>query len=85
MWSIRKGARNNEAEFAIVIADAWQGQGLGTTLLKLLVDVGRAEKLRRVSGRILAENTTMLDMSRKIGFALRWRPEEGGWEAEISL
>jgi acetyltransferase len=75
----------NEAEFAIVIADAWQGLGLGTALLKLLVEAGRAEKLRRISGRILAENAAMLEMSRKIGFALQWRPDEGEWEAEIRL
>ncbi len=75
----------NEAEFGILIADAWQGIGLGTELLKRLVEVGRAEKLHRIIGRILAENTTMIEMSRKIGFALQWRPEENEWEAEIQL
>ena len=74
-----------EAEFAILIADAWQGMGLGTALLKLLVEVGRAEKLRRITGHILAENAAMLEMSRNIGFDLQWRPDEGEWEAEIRL
>lgn len=75
----------DEAEFAILIADAWQGMGLGTALLKLLVEVGREEKLRRITGQVLAENTTMLEMSRNIGFDLQWRPEEGEWKAEIRL
>ncbi len=46
----------NEAEFAIVISDHLQGQGLGSHLLKLLVDVGRQEGLKGISGYILADN-----------------------------
>ena len=80
-----KGHGTNEAEFAILIADAWQGMGIGTELLKLLVKIGRAEKLQRITGRILAENTTMLEVSRNIGFELQWRAEEDEWEAEIRL
>ena len=75
----------NEAEFAILVADAWQGKGIGTELLKLLVRVGRAEKLRRIIGRILAENATMLEVSRNLGFGLQWQPTQGEWEAEITL
>jgi acetyltransferase len=58
---------------------------LGTALLRRLVDAGRAEKLGRITGRILAENTTMLEMSRNIGFDLKWRPDDDEWEAEIKL
>ena len=80
-----KGHGTNEAEFAILIADAWQGMGMGTELLKLLVKIGRAEKLQRITGRILAANTAMLEVSRNIGFELQWRAEEDEWEAEIRL
>ncbi len=80
-----KGHGTNEGEFAVLIADAWQGMGMGTELLKLLVKIGRGEKLQRITGRILAENTTMLDVSRSIGFELQWRAEEDEWEAEIKL
>ena len=75
----------DEAEFAILIADAWQGKGLGTALLRRLVETGRAEKFRRITGRILAENTTMREVSRTAGFDLQWRAEEGEWEAGIDL
>ena len=75
----------DEAEFAILIADAWQGRGLGTHLLELLVNVGRAEKVGRITGRILAENTTMLEVSKEVGFAVQWLPEEDEWRAEILL
>lgn len=72
-----------EAEFAILVADPWQGQGIGTALLKTLVAAGREEKLSKITGRILAQNTTMLDVSRNIGFALQWQPNDDEWRAEI--
>ena len=40
-----------EAEFAILVADAWQGQGLGTELLNRLVQIGRDERPRTDLGR----------------------------------
>ena len=49
----------NEAEFALLISDRWQRQGLGTELLKRLVQIGRDEKLERISANILAENHAM--------------------------
>jgi len=80
-----KGHGTNDAEFAILIADAWQGMGIGTELLKMLVKIGRTEKLDRITGRILAGNTSMLEVSRNIGFKLHWRAEEDEWKAEIGL
>jgi len=73
----------DEAEFAILIADAWQGMGLGSALLKRLVETGRAEKVKRIIGRILADNNAMLDLSRNTGFDLEWRPDDSEWEAQI--
>lgn len=75
----------NEAEFAIVIGDAWHGQGLGTRLLELLVQIGRDEKLARIVAHILADNAAMQRVARKCGFALRYDSPADDWEAEIVL
>ncbi len=75
----------DEAEFSILIGDRWQGKGLGTELLKLLVQIGREEKLRRITAHILGENLAMQRVSRKIGFDLRFNRLENEWEAEIVL
>ncbi len=75
----------NEAEFAIIISDQWQGHGLGTRLLELLVQIGREEKLARIIAHILPGNTAMQRVSRKCGFALRHQPLEEEWLAEIVL
>ena len=50
------------------ISDAFQQQGLGTELLRRLLDVGRREGLRRIMGYISAENTQMLKLATKLGF-----------------
>jgi acetyltransferase len=65
-------------EFAVVVADAWQGKGIGTRLLTLLMESARSQGLRRVEGEVLAENTAMLDFVKHLGFTARLvsgRPE----------
>jgi acetyltransferase len=57
-------------EFAIVIGNPWQGQGLGKELLRRLVQIGRDEKLERITARILPDNHEMIAVARKLGFAV---------------
>ena len=59
------------AEFAIVVADAWQGRGLGTELLDRLVDRAREEGVRRFSAVVLAENAEALALLERLGDASR--------------
>jgi acetyltransferase len=59
-----------EAEFAIVISDAWQNRGLGTQLLRLLIQVARDENVQRLFGTIMAENLEMRRVAVKLGFQL---------------
>jgi acetyltransferase len=75
----------DKAEFALLISDAWQGRGLGTVLLKLLVGVGRQSHLRRITGQILPDNFAMRRVSEKVGFKLRFNSDAGEWLAEIDL
>ena len=58
----------NEAEFALLISDSFQGKGLGTELLRRLVEIGRKERVGRLVGYILADNRPMLNVSRRLGF-----------------
>ncbi|MCI0535705.1 MAG: GNAT family N-acetyltransferase [Verrucomicrobiales bacterium] len=75
----------NEAEFALVISDLHQGQGLGTELLARLLDVGREEKLSRIVAEILPENRAMQSVCKKLGFDLEYSPEERVVRAAIRL
>jgi acetyltransferase len=78
-----KEPTRDEAEFAILIADSWQGKGLGTCLLKLLVSLGRESQLRQIIGRILAGNLAMLHVSQKVGFSLRFNALTDEWLADL--
>jgi acetyltransferase len=75
----------NEGEFALVIGDRWQGQGLGTALLQNLIEVGRAEKLSRITARILPDNQQMQKISRKLGFRVALDVEDQECHASLDL
>jgi acetyltransferase len=75
----------DEAEFAILVADRYQGRGLGKELLSRLLKVGRDEKLRCVSGSILIDNLDMQHVCEKLGFRLIHSADGRTVRAEINL
>jgi acetyltransferase len=60
-----------EGEFAMIVSDAVQRQGIGTELLQRLVTIGRDENLTRISAEILSNNKGMQRVSEKAGFTLK--------------
>lgn len=60
----------SSAEWAIVLADAWQRRGLGEALLVRLIDSARAAGIERMSDVTFADNVGMLHVARKLGFRL---------------
>lgn len=61
---------DRSAEFAIVLADAWQGRGVGSRLLRKLAEVAGRRGVKRLYGEILATNRPMLGLVSKLGFKL---------------
>ena len=59
------------ADFAIVVGDAWQGQGLGETLLQALMRAAPGHGLSALTGITLSENHRMIALARKLGFHAR--------------
>ena len=76
---------SNASEFAILIGDRWQNRGLGTQLLKLLVQVGRDEHLERITATILPENHEMQHVCRTVGFQVHHPIGENETRAEMIL
>jgi acetyltransferase len=66
----------NEAEFALLVSDRFQGQGLGTELLSRLLQVGRDEDIDRIFGDILPENREMQRICERLGFRMVHNPRE---------
>ncbi|MBT9457857.1 MAG: GNAT family N-acetyltransferase [Burkholderiaceae bacterium] len=58
---------SGDAEFALVVADDWQGQGLARELLGRLMDRARRQGLKRLLGEVLWDNHAMLAMTRRLG------------------
>jgi acetyltransferase len=81
--SKRHGA--GAAEFAVLVSDKVQGCGLGTELLRRLLQVGRAEKLRYITGYIQAENYRMRHICEKLGFTLTQGADYKVINAEIDI
>jgi acetyltransferase len=64
-------ADGETCEFAIVVADDWQGKGLARRLFGQLIDTARARRLKVMTGITLRENARMIDLARAKGFAVR--------------
>jgi len=58
-------------EFGLVVADGWQGRGVGYRLMETLMRFAREAGYQRMDGYVLAENSKMLELMRALGFAIR--------------
>jgi acetyltransferase len=63
-------------EYAILLRTDRKGQGLGWALMQYLIDYARAEGLQHISGQVLRDNTTMLQMCRELGFDVASDPTD---------
>lgn len=57
-------------EFAIAVADAWQRKGIGSKLLRSLMDAARSRGLETMEGSVLSGNAKMLALMDGLGFTL---------------
>jgi acetyltransferase len=55
-------------EFAVLVQSDLKGRGLGSELMKTIIDWARAKKVLSIEGRVLRENITMIAMCRELGF-----------------
>jgi acetyltransferase len=82
---LSKESGTDEATFSMLITDNYQRRGLGTELLRRLVQVGREEGLKRITAEILPENLGMQAVCEKLKFHLKHSASEGLVRAEIAL
>ncbi|MGY2727328.1 bifunctional acetate--CoA ligase family protein/GNAT family N-acetyltransferase [Thermostichus sp. OS-CIW-26] len=74
----KKHGLPQEAEFALLVADPYQRQGIGTELLTRLIQVARCEGIQHLTGEVLCENEAMRRLCQRLGFQLRPSPEDPG-------
>jgi RimJ/RimL family protein N-acetyltransferase len=63
-------------EFAITVAEDWRGSGLATQLLASLVRRARRDAYTRMEGAVIAGNSPMLALARKLGFTAQPMPDD---------
>jgi RimJ/RimL family protein N-acetyltransferase len=80
----RSGA-SQEAEFGIVIEDAWQGRGLGKRLLSALMSEARHQQIATFTARILGENRPALRLVSSLFDNLTVNWQSGECEVSGSL
>jgi acetyltransferase len=59
-----------DGELAVIVSDRFQGRGLGTEMVRRLIDAARREGLRRIIALILSENAAMLALARHLHFVI---------------
>lgn len=64
------------AEYALVIGDDWQRQGLGAKLMRKLIDAATEQGLEYIDGLVLSENKPMLALMTCLGFTNDPDPED---------
>jgi acetyltransferase len=62
---------DKRAEFAVLVADDFAGQGLGTKLVDMLIGIGEEKHLETIYGIVLADNAHMIRLCRSLGFEVK--------------
>jgi RimJ/RimL family protein N-acetyltransferase len=74
-----------KAEGAFAVIDRYQGQGIGTALMRRLTEVARAAGLRELIAEILPENIPMLKVFEKSGLRLSAKREAQAVHVALEL
>jgi acetyltransferase len=68
----------HSCEFAIVVSDETQHQGIGSRLMKALMRAARDHGLHLIEGQVMAGNQPMLKLMSDLGFSVRRSPDDPG-------
>jgi GNAT superfamily N-acetyltransferase len=82
---VRLGDDPGAAEFAVTVADDWQGRGIGTALLALLAERARQEGIDRFRGLMLTDNRPVHELVGLFGEPRVLERGAGTVELEVDL
>jgi GNAT superfamily N-acetyltransferase len=74
-----------EAEVAVVVADPWQGLGVGSALLERLVERAREEEIHQFVAIVLSDNADALEMFRSMAPESSWIRRSGSGQSEMLI
>jgi acetyltransferase len=65
------------------VGDAWQGEGIGSSLLEKCLSIAEKRGFETVHGIVLQDNRNMLALGEKLGFEIKREPDSGDNELVI--
>jgi acetyltransferase len=74
-----------QGELAVVVGDPWQGKGVGAKLIEHGFSIAKERGIQSVIGMALPENTTILRLARRGGFAVQWNPDDHAYDLRMDL
>ena len=74
-----------EAEIGVVVADKFQHQGLGSELIKKLVEIARIEKIKRVVAEFHSENSAMRHLAQHGGATVKRTLDPTCYRVQLDL
>jgi len=66
----------SSCEFSLLVADEFNGQGLGSRMMLSIIEVARSKGLATMEGLVLAKNTGMLKLMRSLDFKIHIYEED---------
>lgn len=69
-------ADGTSCECAVTVDDEWRNKGLGTALMRHLMEIARRRGMRSMTSTDLAENQRMRELARDLGFTCRTDPAD---------
>jgi len=77
--------KTNRAEVAFVIRDTWQNHGIGTALLKHLINIARRNGIAGFTAEVLRDNKPMQSVFNKSGCKIKSRLSDGVYSYELDF
>lgn len=78
-----KDPRTNFAEAAFLVLDEWQGKGIGTAMMRALVETARKQGIAGFTADVLADNERMMRVFHRCGFAVESTLADGVYRLRI--
>src|SRR5215208_7110743 len=74
-----------QAEYAAIVEDSWQGHGIGIDLTRRLIDVAYANEVRYFYAMVMGKNKRMLELLRHLDLPEQEHEQEGTKHVEVQL
>ena len=59
-------------EIAVIVADPWQGLGLGSKMMDYMIEICKDKKLETIYGVMLSDNYQAINLMKKMGFTIKY-------------